>query len=230
MVGREGCYLSVNRVSFSALAKIEEEFEKRGLRTQVRFTYENVRESFIIMFMPGVAHDITAVEFSTLIRAKIARLPRHSLSSAVGVGTAEFGVAGQRRKQGDSGLKLAARVLADDWRSMIEVGYSQSLSSLRCDTTQWLVNSFGVTEIVIVIKISRDISSHHVERWQVVSKLTTRVTRSTQTLVPGALHTSEIHASGTVTPPGSQLTIPISSSLISPIRMAEILFSRPTAF
>ena len=183
------------------------------------------------MFMLGVAHDITAVEFSTRIRAKIAGLPRHSLSSAVGVGTAEFGVAGQRRKQGDSGLKLAARVLADDWRSMmIEVGYSQSLSYLRCDAAQWLVNSFGVTEIVIVTKISRDISSHHVERWQVVSKLTTRVTRSTQTLVPGALHTSEIYANGTVTPPGSQLTIPISPSLISPIRMAEILFSGPTAF
>lgn len=60
---------------------------------------------------------------------------------------------------------------------------------------------------MIIIEISGDIRSFHIERWEMVPKLTTGVTKNTQPLVPKALQTFEIHASGTVTPPGSQLTI-----------------------
>ena len=52
--------MSIDRVSVKAITKIEAEVEKRGLRTQLRFTYENASESLIIKFMLGAAHGMTA--------------------------------------------------------------------------------------------------------------------------------------------------------------------------
>lgn len=124
---REGRYVLVGQVAISSLGRIEEGLEKRGLRKQLRFTYDYGSESLIIKFMPGVAHQITAAELTIHIREKVAGLPGHSLYSVCGVGTAEFEVPGQLRIQGDSGLKPETRVLESAWPSlMVEVGYSQS--------------------------------------------------------------------------------------------------------
>jgi hypothetical protein len=87
----------ISGVSVVELTRIDRAFERCGLRAQVRFTYENATESLLIKFMPGVAHETTAVEFLDKIRTKILDLPGHSRDSVTGVGTAQFEV-GQRSK------------------------------------------------------------------------------------------------------------------------------------
>lgn len=79
---------------------------------------------------------------------------------------------------------------------------------------------------MIIIEISGDIRSFHIERWEMVPKLTTRVTKNTQPLVPKALQTFEIHASGTVTRLAVNLRYLISVSSIFPIQLAQISFSQ----
>lgn len=164
---REGRYVLVGQAAISSLGRIEEGLEKRGLPKQLRFTYDYGFELLIIKFMPGVAHQITAAELTIHIREKVAGLPGHSLYSVCGVGTAEFEVPGQLHIQGDSGLKPETRVLESAWPSlMVEVGYSQSLPSLRCAARLWLVHSAGQTRIVTIVKVSADKSKLHVEHWE----------------------------------------------------------------
>ena len=50
--------------------------------------------------MPGAVHDITTVEFSTRIRAKIAGIPRHSPFSVVGVGAGSLGSLASEENKG----------------------------------------------------------------------------------------------------------------------------------
>ena len=224
---REGCYMLITRVSVPALARIETAFERRGLRAALRFTYENATESLIIKYMPGVAHEVTAIGFSSRIMDKIAQLPGHSLSSIIGLGTAQFGIPGRRSKQGDAAIKPATRIRITDWPSLvIEVGHSESLPHLRNDARMWLLNSPGKTKIVILVKISKDLQTLHVENWQMVLNGATRVTTGFQSTVPGAVQRFKIHSIGTIDPVGTQLTIPYLTVFDVPVPNASgIIFT-----
>ena len=96
-----GSYMLIDHVSTLSLGRIEDGLKRRGLRGQLRFTYEMPSQSLIIKFMPGVYHDTTASSFGIDIIGKVAQLPGHSLHSVGVVGTAQFEVPGVIKKQGD---------------------------------------------------------------------------------------------------------------------------------
>lgn len=90
---------------------------------------------------------------------------------------------------------------------MIEVGYSEPLSQLRIDAEWWLVNSGGLTRMVIVILVSDRPDALDIEVWELGPNLR-RKTRNTPTTVPTA--TNKLHIDGTanVNPGNASLTIP----------------------
>lgn len=49
---------------------------------------------------------------------------------------------------------------------MIEVGYSEPLSQLRICAEWWLVNSGGLTRMVIIILVSGGPNALHIELWE----------------------------------------------------------------
>ncbi|KAG0635654.1 hypothetical protein HOY80DRAFT_892692, partial [Tuber brumale] len=113
-------------------------------RNIARFTCENAVELLIIHLMPGDAHESTAIDLYLMLVEKISSIRGHFIRSIHCVGCTQFQVLGCRSKQGDAGLRPATRQRETDWPSlMIEVGYSESLPLLRCDTQWWLLNSGG---------------------------------------------------------------------------------------
>ena len=222
-----GSYMLIDHVSTLSLDRIEEGLKRRGLRGQLRFTYEMPSKSLIIKYMPGVFHGATAMGFGIGIIGKVSQLPGHSLESVFCLGTAEFEVPGLIKKQGDCGIKPNSRVLATDWPSlMIEAGYSETLQQLRLDAKIWLIHSVGRTKIVIIIKIAADRNSLDVERWELVPNTQTRITRSTPPLVPVVVQAFQIQRNGTVHPANSQLVIPYLKIFDNPHPdAADILFT-----
>ena len=74
------------------------------------------------------------------------------------MGATRFTVPGKRSKEGDTGLKPAGtRDGRNDWPSlMVEVGYSESLQLLQYDARWWLEHTKGQTNMVIIIRITKN--------------------------------------------------------------------------
>ena len=108
---------------------------------------------------------------------------------------------GDRSKEGDEGLALSGtRKAKTGWPSfVVEVGYSQSLDSLRGAASWWLVHSGGQTRMVILIKITEWPLELHLEQWVKVDDESQRHTWFRQPKVPGMVKYWKIDAEGEVT-------------------------------
>lgn len=110
----------------------------------------------IITITPDQKHEVTCGTFSSQIVSDIAMIPGHSPLSIVNVGSAQFYCPGKRSKQGSNGTRFptrSGRVIK--WPDLIiEFGYSELLSPLRIGAEWWIVNSGGLTRMVIVILLS----------------------------------------------------------------------------
>ena len=73
-----GCYLVINHVVDTDITKIKNALRGRGLRKQIRLTYENTMELLIMKFIPGLVHEITSGLFFHQIASKICAIPGHT--------------------------------------------------------------------------------------------------------------------------------------------------------
>jgi hypothetical protein len=198
------------------------------LDTTVRLTYEDGLETLIVKLMPSLAHESTAWTFFSNVLAKIAALPGHSVNSVVATGATRFNVPGQGSKEADAGIRPVTRG-RDAWPSVVfEVGYSETLAALRTEARWWLLNSAGQTKMVIIIKISENPFSLHLECWGMIPNPTGsgRHTRRNPLTIPAATQSLDIDGAGAVSPPGTLLQIPYMTIFDIPHpNAADITFS-----
>ena len=127
-----------------------------------------IDDAMITITPGGAKHEVTCSTFSSQIMSAIAMIPGHDIYSVVGVGAARFYCPGKRCKEGDSGMRCSTRFgRGMEWPNlMIEVGYSEPLSQLRINAEWWLVNSGGLTRMVIIILISDSPDALDIEVWE----------------------------------------------------------------
>ena len=90
---------------------------------------------------------------------------------------------------------------------MIEVGYSETLKQLRIDAEWWLVNSGGLTRMVIIILVSDSPNTLEIEVWELGPNLKCK-TRSMPATIPIATNKLQIDDVAVVSPANTSLTIP----------------------
>ena len=84
-----------------------------------RLSYDHVKQLLIIKYMPGTIHEMVATEFFMAIRDVIVKLPAHSVSSVMSLGTSMFAVPGVRSRQSDGALKPSTRNTKDAWPTVV---------------------------------------------------------------------------------------------------------------
>ncbi|KAG0138478.1 hypothetical protein HOY82DRAFT_545087 [Tuber indicum] len=172
--------------------------------------------------MPGAAHGITSRSFMMELAVKISSIPGHQKHSSILLGRSRFSVPGKRSKEGDEGIKpTATRRSRDDWPSLVvEVGYPQSLPSLRADARWRLDHSGERTNMVIVIQI-KDLGPKwiYLECWERFPDPNKASTRSHTQTIPDFEQYFDIDASGTVVsyhPSHPDLVIPYKAMFDNP--------------
>lgn len=181
-------------ISSASEAKIDEAVEKLDFRKSTRLMWEEAVGSGILRLLPGPHHDITSRQFLCNIFAKVAAIPGHTTNSIRGVGSTKFRVPG-RSKEGDETIQCSTRRWSDWPNIVIEVGYSEQIAYLRYDAQWWLMHGQGAVKIVIIIRITQQPDSLHIELW------------SMQANIPVATEEIDIDALGTVTPPMAAISI-----------------------
>ena len=158
--------------------------------------------------MLGPEHETVGIELYVEIVMRIVSIPGHNGRSIRGFGGTGFYPPEVRGKQGDITFGPATRLGSGQWPSVaIEVGYSQTLKSLRMDAEWWLLNSGGKTNFVITIKIKRNPFSMHIECWKMIPT-SRRQTRHTPAWTPQHEQYFDIDAAGAVISASSELRIP----------------------
>ena len=80
-------------------------------------------------------------------------------------------------KEADTSIKPMSRCFLDDWPTVVfECGLSESLERLRVDARWWLENSDRQVGTTIVVAISKEARSIHVEKWELVDMPNPHVT------------------------------------------------------
>lgn len=196
-----GCYVLVQGAGASMVDSIHEAFVQYGIREEVRFTYEFDIEGLIIKCMVGIPHARVSRSFISKVTKMIDAIPGHSEFSYRHTGDGEFKVLGKRSKQADEGIAPAGT--RDDetaWPSIVvEVGDSQTLAKLHQDAAWWLINSKGLTRMVILIKLSKAPLNLRLEQWQMIKDERKPGSRSRPAKIPGRVLYWEIDAAGKVT-------------------------------
>jgi hypothetical protein len=203
-----GFYLLVTNISRAEESAIDNLLRTLDLDYTVRLTYEDALESLIIKLMPSCAHERTSRTFFMCVVNKITSLQGHTVLSVVGTGATRYDVPGKRSKEAEEGIMPAARG-ALGWPSVVfEVGITETMPALRCDAAWWLLNSYGKTRMLVVIKVTRNPFSMFLESWEMVPNPIGRPTRRNPATVPGCTQSVDIDAAGGVNPGGFQLRIP----------------------
>ncbi|KAL7275441.1 hypothetical protein RUND412_001613 [Rhizina undulata] len=175
----------------------------------MRVWYEQDANAAIIRFMPSPIHNTTTPEFYHYIINRVQQILGHDFFSMCLVGTSRFHVPGKGNKEGDGGMKCATRKGSTTWPNlMIEVGYSETLPQLQMNAKWWLINSQGLTRMVILINVTAHPNSLHFEVWKLQENPNRRITRQSSLAIPTNIHTIKIDAAGVVAPPNTYLIIP----------------------
>ena len=187
--------------------QIDEALSQLPFRRMTRVWLEI--DDAIITITPSSKHEGTCKTFSRKIISAIDRIPGHDTLSVFEVGATRFHCPGQRSKEGDSGMRCPTRFgRGIEWPNlMIEVGYSESLRQLRIDAEWWLVNSSGLTRMVIIILVSDSPDKLDIEVWELGPNLNLRSPNS-PTTIPTAYTTLQIDNAAVVSPANASLTIP----------------------
>ena len=209
-----GCYLLITDVSEDDVRAIDELLHGLHLGYSIRHTYENALKSLILKCMLDMPHETASRTFYIQVLSQIAAIPGHNMFSVASVGSTRFETPGKRSKEADGAMMPKTRP-PSGWPSLVfEVGYSESLPALLCDARWWLVNSGGETRMVVIIRVTGNPRSLHVETWEmvpnpnVVPTPSRRSTRQTPATVPGCTQVVDIDAAATIRPPGFVLRIP----------------------
>ena len=183
--------------------------------------------AIIRMIMTSGHHENTCGQFNNEIVGKILQIPGHNPRSFRAVGATRFHSPGRRSKEGDAGFKCASRTGIQDWPNlMIEVGYSEPLSQLHLDAKWWLVASNGQTRMVIIILVSTNPNSLHIEVWEMHANPNRRSPRSPVN-IPTMSYALDIDGAGTVNSPNGSLTIPYTVLFDNPHPNAQdIVFNK----
>ncbi|RPB04687.1 hypothetical protein L873DRAFT_1786157 [Choiromyces venosus 120613-1] len=203
------CYMLITGVAGHIVEALYEELERYGIRKVTRFTYEQTMESLIIRLMPGAPHEALTRSFCFEVMDKVESIPGYSRFSLSTVGATMFRFPGGRSKQGDAGFKPhdTRRRRHGGPSVMVEVGYSESLSALRCDAQWWLENTGGQTRMVIIIEISKHPNALGLECWQMIGP-NQGVHRKSIPRRSDYTQYFDIDHAGAVTPAGCDLVIP----------------------
>lgn len=187
--------------------QIDEVIYKLSFKRMTRVWVEI--DSAIITIMPGLKHEITCTTFSNQIMFAIATMPGHDTLSVLDVRAARFHCPGKRSKEGDNGLMCPTRSgKGIEWPNlMIEVGHAEPLCQLRIDAEWWLINSGGLTRMVIIILVSDSPDALDIEVWE-LGPNPRRESRNTPTTVPTATNKLQINGAANVNPANASLTIP----------------------
>ncbi|KAF8419673.1 hypothetical protein EV426DRAFT_538359 [Tirmania nivea] len=169
--------------------------------------WEEAVGSGILRLLPSPFHDITSSQFIYNIITKVAAIPGHTTNSIRGVGKTKYRVPGKRSKEGDEAIQCATRRWSDWPNLVIEVGYSERIAYLRYDARWWLMHSQGAVKLVIIIHVTHQPDSLHIELWSMQANPNPR-TRNAPPNIPVATGEIDIDALGTVTPPMATITIP----------------------
>ncbi|KAG0133094.1 hypothetical protein HOY82DRAFT_605166 [Tuber indicum] len=224
-----GHYLLISGVPEDMEVTIDEAFERRQIRHQVRLMYEHNLMSLIIKLMPGIPHEAVTNLFTITIANKIQAIPGHSILSFIVIGSGRFRARGGKSKEPDSGIRPATRK-SDEFPSLVlEVGYSQTMRALRCDARWWLLNSNMRTKMVLIMKLSRNPVLLEIESWIMIPNPPRRVTRNRPLFIPVCDQYIGIDSIGTVVidPPGNCLTIPYQTIFDVPnLNEVDIAISR----
>ncbi|KAF8430339.1 hypothetical protein EV426DRAFT_581063 [Tirmania nivea] len=158
---------------------------------------------------------------------KVLAIPGHNEYSIDGLGATRFQVPGRRSKEGDESLRCRTRA-GDDWPNVVmEIGVSERIIQLQRDARWWLESSAGRTRLVIILHVTPDPHSLHIEAWRLQPNPNPRGRRP-RAEIPMCINTIEIDAGGTVQPPMANLTIPYNCLFDDPHPNAvDIVFSAP---
>ncbi|KAL7273476.1 hypothetical protein RUND412_003651 [Rhizina undulata] len=136
-------------------------------RSFMRVWYEQDANRAIIRIVSSSLHQMTSGEFYFLIRIRATQIPRHGSFPVKGVGLTRFTAPGRGSKEGDRGIKCSTRVGSAAWPNlMMEVGYAEPLRQLQLDAHWWLINSKGLTGMVILILVSDNPNTLYLEVWR----------------------------------------------------------------
>lgn len=118
--------------------------------------------------MPGHLHENLYVQFTRILRIKLAEMKVRK-SDLIETGSAIF-QGNQNSKRADSGFKPSRHRPGESWPTLvIECAVSESLERLRGDGSRWLQNSEAPQDVKIALlfratKADRRI---HIEMWEI---------------------------------------------------------------
>ena len=185
--------------------QIDRALSKIPFRRRIRVWVE-IDDAMITITPGGAKHEATCRTFSSQMMSAIAMIPGHDILSVFELGATRVRCPGKRSKEGDNGMRCLTRFgRGIEWPNlMIEVGYSEPLSQLRINAEWWLVNSGGLTRMVIIILISDVLD---IEVWE-LGPNPKRQTRNTPATIPIATNKLQIDDAAVVSPANASLTIP----------------------
>ncbi|KAL7266523.1 hypothetical protein RUND412_010929 [Rhizina undulata] len=156
--------------------KVDEAIRRLPLRL-MRVWYELDVNAAIIRIMPSPKHDITSHQFYIEIHDRVMEIPGHDRYSICPVRSYRFRCP-VGSKEGNGGMKCATRVGSAAWSNlMIEVGYSESIRQLHLYAKWWLINSQGLTRMVILIHVFSNPIALHLEIWRLQENPNRRIMR-----------------------------------------------------
>ena len=159
----------------------EEEFTKiEEIRTRhykgLRFLYLTNERTLIVKFKVGIVHEIAHRGFARIFYHKICLMGLNDDFIDIGRSMISCPAGG---KEADTSFKPMSRSFAANWPTVVfECGLSESLERLRVDARWWLENSDRQVGTAIVVAVSEEARSIHVEKWELVDMPNPHVTRA----------------------------------------------------
>ena len=144
-------HILVKKVTEDEIDKVLSQLQFRRM-TRVWIEIDDV----IISITPGLKDEVTSRTIHPFLSSAIMVIPGHGPLSVVSVRDTRFHCPGKRSKEGDDGIRCSTRFgRGIEWPNlMIEVGCSEPLEQLLIDAEWWLVNSGGLTKMVIILLVS----------------------------------------------------------------------------
>ena len=159
----------------------EEEFTKiEKFRTRhykgLRFLYLTNERTLIVKFIVGIVHEIAHRGFIRIFMQKMFLMGLGRDFIDIGRSMISCPAGG---KEADTSIKPMSRCFATDWPTVVfECGLLESLERLRVDARWWLENSGREVGTALVVAVSKDARSIHVEKWELVDIPNPHVTRA----------------------------------------------------
>jgi len=152
-------YSPVTHEEFTKVADMRNR-DLKGLR----FLYLTDERTLIVKFIVGESHEIAHRRFIEIVMRKAIMMGLRM--DFIDIGKTRFSGIGSQ-KEGDTAFKPTSRPLATDWPTLVfECGVSESLQRLRVDARWWLENSEGEVGTVVLVTVSKEERSLHVEQWE----------------------------------------------------------------